>query len=120
METKEKVARGLAGAAMAAALTLLAGCCVEAPVETYGAARIISEPAGAGIVDLRSNAALGSTPLDHVWETADWKAEYIQLVLTSAGHEDTVTSFWINPRHATREEAAQNPQTITVLLPQKK
>ncbi len=120
MATREKVARGLAGAAMAAALTLLAGCCAEAPVETYGAARIVSEPAGAGIVDLRSNAALGNTPMDHVWETAEGKAEYIQLVLTRAGHEDAVTSFWINPRHATREEAAENPQTITVhLLPKK-
>jgi len=116
----EKVARGLAGAAMAGALTLLAGCCVEAPMETYGAARIVSDPAGAGIVNLKDNTTLGNTPLDHVWETADGKAEYIQLVLTRAGHEDTVTSFWINPRHATREEAAENPQAITVLLPQKK
>jgi len=61
---------------------------------------------------------LGTTPLDHVWQTEDGKAEYIQLVLSMPGHADKITSFWINPRHESGEDAAENPQAITVHLHQ--
>lgn len=118
MKTKEKWPRSMAGLAMAAACALLAGCCAEAPREPFGAARIMSEPAGAGVVSLKDSISLGTTPLDHVWETADGKAEFIQLIVTKPGHADTVTAFWINPRHATREDAAEKPQAITVHLGQ--
>jgi hypothetical protein len=116
MKTRENRPRGLAGLAMTAACALLAGCCVEAPKEPFGAARIVSEPAGANVVSFKDNATLGTTPLDQVWETEDGKAEFIQLILTRPGHADAVTSFWINPRHATREDAAAKPRTVTVRL----
>lgn len=118
MKTKEKWLRALSRLTMGAAWLLLAGCCAEAPSEPFGAARIVSEPAGAEVVNLVDNTALGTTPLDHVWETADGKAEYIQLLLTRPGHGDAVTSFWINPRHGSREKAAEKPQVITVNLQQ--
>lgn len=116
MKADEKWRRSLFALTLTAACALLAGCSVGAPGEPFGAARIVSEPAGADVVNLRDSVPLGTTPLDHVWETEDGKAEYIQLVLTKPGHADTVTSFWINPRHGSREEAAKNPQTITVNL----
>lgn len=118
MKTDEKWRRGLLALTLATACALLAGCSVGAPSEPFGAARIVSEPAGANVVNLRDSVTLGTTPLDHVWETEDGKAEYIQLVLTKPGHADTVTSFWINPRHGSRDDAAENPQAITVNLKQ--
>lgn len=118
MKTKKNWLRGLFHLTMGTAAVLLTGCCAEAPKEPFGAARILSEPAGADIVTFVDNVTLGTTPLDHVWETADGKAEYIQLVLTKPGHAGAVTSFWINPRHASKEKAAQEPQVITVNLQQ--
>lgn len=117
MKTKKNWQRGLFRLTLATACALLAAC-AEAPNEPYGAARIVSEPVGANVVNLKDSVTLGTTPLDHVWQTEDGKAEYIQLVLSMPGHADTVTSFWINPRHGSSEEAAENPQAITVHLQQ--
>jgi len=103
--------------AMACICALLGGC-MQATTTPFGAAKIMSEPAGAKVVNLADNMAIGTTPMDFTWETEDGKAEYIQLVLTKQGQADTVTSFWVNPRYTSAEDAAENPQIISVNLMQ--
>ncbi|HBI16489.1 MAG TPA: hypothetical protein DDY20_13455 [Desulfobulbaceae bacterium] len=99
---------------LGALMVVLSGCGIVASTTPYGSASIVSEPPGAKIVNLKDGDAIGTTPLQYTWETEDGKAEYIQLILTTPGYEDEVTSFWINPRYDSKEEAEKNPQAIKV------
>lgn len=103
---------GFACLAMIAAGSVLSGC--VASTAPYGSAAIVSEPAGAKVVNLKDGEEIGTTPLNYTLETEDGKAEYIQLLLTSPGYADQVTSFWINPRYDSAEDAEENPQAVKV------
>lgn len=105
-------------AALLGAGVLLGGC--VAATTPFGSASIVSEPAGAKVVNLKDGAAIGTTPMQYTWETEDGKAEYVQLILTSPGYADQVTSFWINPRYDSKDDAEKNPQAIKVNLKQAK
>ena len=104
---------GLAGLALLGIGAMLTGC-APAAKPPYGSAAIVSEPAGAKVVNLKDGAALGTTPMKYTLEAEDGKAEYIQLILTSPGYADQVTSFWINPRYTSAEKAEENAQAIKV------
>lgn len=105
-------------AALLGAGALLGGC--VASTTPFGSASIVSEPAGAKVVNLNDGSAIGTTPMQYTWETEDGKAEYVQLILTSPGYADQVTSFWINPRYDSKDDAEKNPQAIKVNLKQAK
>ena len=94
--------------------------CATGTHTPYGSASIVTEPAGAKVVNLKDGEAIGTTPLQYTWETEDGKAEYIQLILTSPGYADQVTSFWINPRYDSKDAAEKNPQAIKVNMTQAK
>jgi hypothetical protein len=94
--------------------------CASGTKTPYGSASIVSEPAGAKVVNLKDGEAIGTTPLQYTWETEDGKAEYIQLILTSPGYADQVTSFWINPRYDSKDAAEKDPQAIKVNMTQAK
>ena len=102
----------LLGAGMA-----LTGCAATT-APPYGSASIVSEPAGAKVLNLKDGTAIGTTPMQHTWQTEDGKAEYILLLLTAPGYADQVTSFWINPRYGSAGDAEKNPQAIKVNLKQ--
>lgn len=87
-----------------------------AATEPYGSAAIVSEPAGAKVVNLKDGGAVGTTPLTYTLSTEDGKAEYVQFLLSAPGYADQVTSFWINPRFGSAEKAEENPQPVKVNL----
>lgn len=72
----------------------------------YGAARISSTPAGAEIVNLRDNTNLGRTPATVVWKGDS--SEQVTVQLHKNGYHSTITSFWVNKRHSSEEEARMN------------
>lgn len=102
--------------ALLGAMMVLTGC--VATTAPYGSASIVSEPAGAKVVNLKDGTDLGTTPLQYTWQTEDGKAEYIQLILTAPGYADQVTSFWVNPRYGSADDAEKNPQAIKVNMKQ--
>ena len=95
---------------------VLTGC--VATTTPYGSASIVSEPPGAKVVNLKDGSSIGTTPVRYTLETEDGKAEYVQLLLTSPGYTDQMTSFWINPRYGSAEKAEENPQAIKVNMKQ--
>lgn len=103
---------GLRILALLGAWALLAGC--VAATTPYGSAAIVSEPAGAKVVNLKDGAAVGATPLNYTLETEDGKAEYVQLLLSAPGYADQVTEFWINPRYGSADKAEENPQAVKI------
>lgn len=109
-------AKGLVILVLLGTAVLLGGCVItSAP---YGSASIVTEPAGAKVVNLKNGEAVGTTPMSYTLETEDGKAEYIQLLLSAPGYADQVTSFWINPRYGNAEEAEKNQQLIKVNMQQ--
>jgi hypothetical protein len=98
---------------------ILIGC--SAPTTThYGSASIVSEPPNANIVNLKDDSAIGTTPLKYTWENEARDEEYIQLKLTAPGYADQVTSFFLNSRYESKEDAEKIPQAIKVNMEQVK
>jgi len=93
---------------------LLSGCVVES--SPYGAAQIVSDPPGAEVVNTQDGSTLGTTPLEHVWETEEGKSEYFMFNVSKPGYEDKITAFFVNPRYDSEDSALENPQKIEVSL----
>ncbi len=95
------------------ALGLLAGC----GQTMYGVAKIESIPQGAEVINLRDDTHLGITPLLVTWESDNGKpAKLATVELRKTGYVEKSTSFWVQMRHGTKEEATREPQPVTIEL----
>ncbi len=74
----------------------------------YGAANIASNPAGANIINLKDDTNLGKTPSKVVWKGAADSSEKVTVRLEKNGYHSAITSFWINKRFKSEEEARDN------------
>ncbi len=72
----------------------------------YGAATIDSNPPGAEIVNLKDNTNLGKTPATVVWRGDSM--EQVTVQFRKKGYNSAISSFWINKRHPSSEEAKIN------------
>lgn len=94
------------------ALTLLAAC----GQTMYGVVKIESIPPGAEVINLKDDTHLGMTPLLVTWEDDDDTAKHATVELRKVGYVEEITTFWVNMRHKTKEEATLEPQPVTVEL----
>ncbi len=100
-----------------AVLGLLVGC----GQTMYGVAKIESIPQGAEVINLKDDTHLGITPLLVTWESDDGKpAKRATVELRKAGYIEKITSFWVQMRHDTKEEATREPQPVTIELSKRK
>ena len=98
---------------------IMIGC--SAPATThYGSASIVSEPPNANVVNLKDGSAIGTTPLKYTWESDARDEEYIQLKLAAPGYADQVTSFFLNSRYESKDDAEKSPKAIKVNMAQVK
>lgn len=74
----------------------------------YGAANIASNPSGADIINLKDDTNLGKTPSKVVWKGPADSSEQVTIQLRKNGYHSAITSFWINKRHKTEDEAREN------------
>ena len=98
---------------------LLLSCCLLGGCssgKTYGAVKFVTVPPGAEVVNLKDDTNLGMTPVLVTWEGNEEKAENVTVEFRKPGYKEEITSFWVNKRHATREEAKAEPQSISVHL----
>ncbi|PIE58584.1 MAG: hypothetical protein CSA33_02695 [Desulfobulbus propionicus] len=105
--------RTVAYIAVAACVAALTGCAKQT---TYGAVKFITQPPGAEVVNLKDDATLGSTPVVVFWEGKGGEPEYVTVQLRKAGYREEITSFWVNTRHASREQAEKDAQPINADL----
>jgi len=106
----------LAGLTLFCLLFSLSGCALGTK---YGAAKIISVPEGAEVVNLKDDSHLGSTPVKVMFSGEADTAELITVQFRKPGYIDRITSFWINRRHASQVEAEENAVDIKVELEKK-
>jgi len=82
----------------------------------YGAARIVSNPPGAEVIDSDDGTLLGVTPLT-VWFKDDSAVRQTKtLRLKKPGYYQKVSAFWLSMRHKNQEAANANPQLVEVAL----
>jgi hypothetical protein len=98
-------------------VAMMSGCSMSTK---YGSAKITSTPAGAEVVNLKDDSNLGVTPVKVTFRGAADTAEKITVQLRKSGYLDRITSFWINRRHDTPEDANANAVDIHVGLEKQK
>lgn len=87
----------------------------------YGVAKIESIPPGAEVINLKDDTHLGITPLLVTWESDDGKAaKNATIELRKSGYIEKITSFWVQMRHKTKKDAAEEPQPVTIELVKRK
>ena len=96
------------------ACCLLGGC--SSGAKTYGSVKFVTTPSGAEVVNLQDDTNLGMTPVLVTWEGDEEKPENVTVEFRKPGYKEEITTFWVNKRHATREEAEADPQSVAVHL----
>jgi len=103
-----------------AVASLLLGCCLlggcSSGTKTYGTVKFVTVPPGAEVVNLKDDTNLGMTPVLVTWEGTEEQPENVTVEFRKTGYKEEITSFWVNKRHATREEAEAEPQPVSVQL----
>ena len=95
----------------------LGGC---TGARTYGSVKFVSTPAGAEVINLKDDTNMGMTPVLVTWEGEEEKPEHVTVEFRKTGYREKITSFYVNKRHKTREEAAAAAQPISVELEKRK
>ena len=80
----------------------------------YGAANIVSSPAGAEVVNGENNEVLGHTPLTVHWQNSSKKRQTIILKLEKSGYYPKTSSFWLEMRSLNAKAAKQNAQLVEI------
>ncbi|MDH3692360.1 MAG: hypothetical protein OEU36_23240 [Gammaproteobacteria bacterium] len=89
----------------------LAGCSSH-----YGAVMIESEPGGAEVVNLETDYVMGTTPIKYWWKSPSSARQFVNVRVQKEGFKDKTTSFWINPRHSSKQDALDDPNYLKVTL----
>ena len=92
---------------------MLSGCGMQT---RYGTAKITSSPEGAEVINLKDDSHLGATPVKVSFSGKADTAEFVTIQLRKEGYIDRITSFWINRRHNSPDEAEDNAIDIKVEL----
>lgn len=94
-----------------AMLLFISGC-----ASYYGAAKIVSYPPGAEVIDMSDGTILGVTPVVSWWRYDNKNNQHLALRFKKDGFHDKVTSFWLSLRHKNLQNATDNPQLVEVSL----
>ena len=97
-------------------IVLTSGCGMQTK---YGTAKIDSSPAGAEVINLKDSSHLGATPVKVSFSGEADTAEFVTIQLRKPGYLDRITSFWINRRHKTPQDAEDNAIDIKIELEKK-
>lgn len=82
----------------------------------YGAAKIVSLPAGAEVISDSDGTVLGVTPTTVWWQDSSGNRKQPILRIKKDGYYEKVSSFWLSMRHKNLEDARNNPQLVEVVL----
>ena len=96
-------------------LSILLSACAS----HYGAAKIISSPAGAEVISDKDGSVLGVTPMTAWWKDSSDNRQHLILRFKKNGYYEKVSSFWLSMRHKNQDLAQKNPQLVEVVLQEK-
>lgn len=98
------------------ALSLIVCLFLSACGAHYGAARIVSFPPGAEVINLDDGTVIGNTPVTMRWKHPSNDRQHIPIRLRAPGYYEKVSSFWLSMRHSSEEQALTNPQLVEVTM----
>jgi len=64
----------------------------------YGAAKIVSTPSGAQVINGEDGSIIGNTPVTMRWKNANGNRRTIILKLKKTGYYEKTSSFWLDMR----------------------
>ena len=85
----------------------------------YGAAKIVSTPSGAEVINLDDGTVIGNTPVTMRWKNSSSDRQHIPVRLKKPGYYEKVSSFWLSMRHSSEQEANENPQLVEITMQKK-
>ena len=85
----------------------------------YGAARIVSDPPGAEVINLDDGTVIGITPLTYWWKDGSANRQHIPIRLKKAGYYEKVSSFWLSMRYSSQAAATQSPDLVEIAMQKK-
>ena len=91
-------------------IAIISGCA------HYGAARIVSNPAGAEVINLDDGTLLGTTPTTVWWKDSGGNRKNITVRFKKPGYKEKVTQFWLSMRHTSEKQARAEPQLVEVVI----
>ncbi len=100
-------------------LSLLAALLLSGCASHYGAATIVTEPAGAKVIDADNNQVIGTTPLTTFWKDTSATRQYVALRIEKAGFEPEISAFWVKMRHKSEAAAKKAPEKVELVLTEK-
>lgn len=93
---------------------LLAIINLSACAAHYGAAKIVSSPAGAEVINGEDGSIIGKTPVTMRWKNANGNRQTIILKFKKAGYYEKTSSFWLEMRNRNAKKADTNPQLVEI------
>ena len=100
-------------------LLLALSITLSACASHYGAAQIVSTPAGAEVVSGEDGSSLGVTPTTVIWKEGSSNRQHLILRFEKDGYYEKVSSFWLHMGHSTSAKAEQSPDLVEVILQRK-
>lgn len=85
----------------------------------YGAATIVSSPAGAEIISDEDGSLLGVTPATVWWKEDSRHRKYKVVRLRKQGYREKVASFWLSMSHSSLKKAQTSPTSVEEVLKKK-
>ncbi len=80
----------------------------------YGAAKIVSTPSGAQVINGEDGSIIGTTPVTMRWKNASGNRQTIILKLKKPGYYEKTSSFWLDMRKRNAKAATDNPQLVEI------
>jgi len=85
----------------------------------YGAARFVSDPPGAEVINLDDGTVIGITPVTMFWKDSSDARQHPAIRLKKDGYYEKVSSFWLSMRHGNQKEAIENAQLVEIKMQKK-
>lgn len=82
----------------------------------YGAARFVSDPPGAEVINLDDGTVIGVTPVTMYWKDSSGTRQHLPIRLKKGGYYEKVSSFWLSMRHDSQKEAIENAQLVEIKM----
>ena len=117
MLASKQIRQSLVLGTLLAIAALAAGCAaLGLGGKHYGAINFYSDPPGVEVINLQDDTNLGTTPIAVWWESDDGKPVHVTVEFRKHGYREKITSFWVNTRHDSIDEAINNAKPIKVQL----
>lgn len=82
----------------------------------YGAAKFVSFPPGAEVINAEDGTLIGNTPVTMRWKDGSGNRQQIAVRVRTPGYYEKTSTFWLSMTHNSESKAEANPQLVEITL----